>query len=259
MLNLALIDSDSIYFRVACVVVDTKTDKFKARNWKKDMRASIDHTMRNIEQETMADKMMVAIKGRGNFRNEIYKDYKGTRKELHPKVKEALNYGHTYMKENYDAVEATDMEADDLVAIWAAEARSDSIDYFVVGIDKDLLQIPGNHYNFVKRELRFVDDDEAHLLLMRQCLTGDSADNIPGIRGIGPKKADKLLSGIPKERRWNRVRAAWRAHKAGNPELSLRLLQMLTSFEELEVARNQFKRQTPISKPDVLEREEGQD
>ena len=134
-----------------------------------------------------------------------------------------------------------------------------SIDYFVVGIDKDLLQIPGNHYNFVKRELRFVDDDEAHLLLMRQCLTGDSADNIPGIRGIGPKKADKLLSGVPKERRWNRVRAAWRAHKAGNPELSLRLLQMLTSFEELEVARNQFKRQTPISKPDVLEREEGQD
>ena len=259
MLNLALIDSDSIYFRVACVLVDTKADKFKVRNWKKDMRTSIDYTMRNIEQETMADKMMVAIKGRGNFRNEIAADYKGTRKELHPKVKEALNYGHEYMCDKWEAVMANDMEADDLVAIWAAEAREEEIDYYVVGIDKDLLQIPGNHYNFVKKEHRSVDLDEAHLLLMTQALTGDNADNIPGIKGIGPKKAEKILAGIPMERRWSRVKAAWRGHKAGNPDLSLRLLTMLTSFEELEVARNQFKRQTPISKPDVLAREEGED
>ena len=37
------------------------------------------------------------------------------------------------------------------VSIWAAEAREEDRPYFVVGIDKDLLQIPGKHYNFAKR------------------------------------------------------------------------------------------------------------
>ena len=76
---------------------------------------------------------------------------------------------------------------------------------------------------------------------MIQCLTGDNIDNIPGIKGIGPKKAEKILAGVPKYRRWNRVKAAWRQHKAGNPSLSRALLEMLTSFDEEKVRRDIFK------------------
>jgi hypothetical protein len=214
-----LVDSDSIYFRMACV-----TKK------KKDIRVGIDHTMKEIQQNCGSDKFLVAIKGRGNFRKEIYSDYKSTRKELDEDVKEALNYGHQYMVDKHNAVEADDMEADDLVSIWAAECRDVDQEYTVVGIDKDLLQIPGTHYNFVKKELTEVSEDTADLKLMLQCLTGDRSD-----------KAEKLLKGFPMHRRWNRVRAAWRANAAGDPEISKRLLTMLTSWEELDDIKKQIE------------------
>ncbi|MDD9816698.1 MAG: hypothetical protein OXU61_00955, partial [Gammaproteobacteria bacterium] len=109
----------------------------------------------------------------------------------------------------------------------------------IAGIDKDLKQIPGNHYNFNKQLHEFVDDDNANLNLMLQCLTGDTSDNIPGIKGIGPAKAGKILAGVPMARRWSRVRAAWRRHGAGDPTLSHRLLSMLKSWDELEEIRKE--------------------
>ena len=252
--HMILVDADSIYFRIACVV---SKDQKLVRSWKKDIRTAIDSTMNDIGRQCLMGQQLVALKGRGNFRKDLYPDYKATRPELDDARKEALNYGYTYMKEKYDGKPADGMEADDLVSIWASEARDSGINYFVVGIDKDLLQIPGNHYNFTKREHRFMDDDEADLCLMLQCLTGDTSDNIPGIRGIGPKRAATLLANIPMGRRWSRVRAAWRANKAGSPELSRRLLTMLTSWKEYEDIREQLESKTPVSEPNVRsEREE---
>ena len=234
--DIALIDADSIYFRMAMV-----TQK------KNEIRQGIDRTMEQTKRNTGCDACLVAVKGKGNFRNDIYDKYKANRKPLEDHIKEALNYGINYMVDKYDAVHADGMEADDLVAIWAAERRDDAGDYTIVGIDKDLLQIPGWHYNFVKKESQYVDEDAANMKLMLQCLTGDNADNIPGLKGIGPKKAEKILAGVPMERRWNRVKAAWRGHKAGNPDLSRRLLTMLTSWEELDELRQQTNGETPIS------------
>lgn len=232
MKNLALVDSDSIYFRV-CYMTKKKNE----------IRTNIDSMMNEIMGQCLVpDEMKVAIKGRGNFRKDLYSAYKMNRKELEPAMKEALTYAHSYMVEKWNAVEANGMEADDLVAIWASEARANEDAYVVVGIDKDLKQIPGNHYNFVKREHVFIDDDQAHLLLMTQCLTGDNSDNIPGIKGIGPKKAEKILAGIPSKRRWARVRAAWRAHNAGDPKTSLRLLTMIKSWEEFNDIQEEIKR-----------------
>ena len=228
-----IVDADSIYFANACVLKGSL-------QMKKTMRSNIDQKMKEIEREGFMGDLKVAIKGRGNFRKDIAPSYKTNRPELDQDMKDALNYGHDYMKDRWDAVEADGMEADDLVSIWAYEAREAEDQYLIVGIDKDLLQIPGNHYNFKKQEHRFIDDDEGHHLLMLQCLTGDRTDNIPGIKGVGPKKAEKMLSGVPMERRWNRVKAAWRGHKAGDPLLSYHLLRMLTTWEDLETVRTLF-------------------
>ena len=237
MANIALIDADSIYFRVA----------YKTKN-EKEIRKNIDIMMKEIEgQCLMPDEMKVAVKGFGNFRKDIYPEYKQNRKELEPDMKWALKKGHEHMIKKWGAVQADGMEADDLVAIWAYEARANEDAYVVVGIDKDLKQIPGNHYNFVKKEHCFIDDDEAHLLLMTQCLTGDNSDNIPGIKGVGPVKAKKILSGIARDRRWGRVKAAWRANGTGDPSMSLRLLTMLTSMEELD----EISGKTSVSEPNV--------
>ena len=248
-MNIAIIDSDSIYFRVC----------YKTKNTK-EIRKNIDITMKEIEGQCMIpDKMLVAIKGRGNFRKDLYPEYKMNRKELEPDMKKALTYAHSYMVDKWGAVEADGMEADDLVSIWAYEAREREDAYVIVGIDKDLLQIPGNHYNFVKKEHRFVDDDEAHLLLMTQCLTGDNSDNIPGLKGIGPVKASKMLAGKPLERRWDRVKAAWRAMGSGDPNLSYRLLKMITSWDEIDAIKTEIERKAVVSEQNVLEGETPKD
>ena len=223
---LALIDADSIYFRAAYSNADNQLE----------LRKIIDRTVRECTAYAFSEphECRVALKGRGNYRKTMYAPYKGTRPDLAEDLKKALNYGHDYMKEKGDGGEADGMEADDLVCIWAYEAREMNLDFVVCGIDKDLKQIPGHHYNYNKKIGEFVDDDKANLNLMLQCLTGDTSDNIPGIKGIGPKKAAKILEGVPMVQRWESVKAAWKENKAGDPHLSRDLLTMLTTWEELE-------------------------
>ena len=237
--SVAIIDADSIYFRVACVVKKPS-----------EIRKAISFTMDEIIRNTGCQHQLVAIKGQGNFRKDMYSKYKANRKDLDEDVKKALNYGHGYMQGKYDAIMADGMEADDLVSIWAYEAMEYEREYTIVGIDKDLLQIPGTHYNFSKKITTEVSADEADLKLMLQCLTGDTSDNIPGIKGIGPKKAEKILAGIPRSRRWSRVQAAWRGHKAGDPYLSRKLLTMLTTWKEFD-AITQDPRKALVSERNV--------
>ena len=244
--SLVLVDADSIYFRAACI-----------SNKKNDIRKSIDHTMSEIEATCMMGKLQVAIKGKGNFRKDLYPEYKANRKEIDDKLKKALDYGMDHMLSNYDAVTADGMEADDLVAIWAYEARELEMPYFIVGIDKDLLQIPGNHYNFNKQEHTFVDDDTADLNLNLQCLIGDNSDNIPGIKGIGKVKAAKILDGVPMDKRWDRVKQEWKSHNAGDPDVSRRLLTMLKSWKEYDDIRQQIQDEASVCEQDV--RSKGQE
>ena len=235
---IALVDADTIYYRAA----------FKLN--KKEVRKTIDTKMREIEGHLFMPAMQVAVKGFGNYRKDLYPNYKANR-STKEEIKPFLNYGHQYMCDKYNAVMADGMEADDLVAIWAAECRANDMDYVIAGIDKDLLQIPGKHLNYFRMDMTEVDEPTAHYNLMLQCLTGDNSDNIPGIKGIGPKKAERILAGVTPDRMWGRVRAAWRGHHAGDPELSRTLLTMLTSWEELDAIRAQIQSETGECKQDV--------
>ncbi|MDD9803164.1 MAG: hypothetical protein OXU53_11530, partial [Deltaproteobacteria bacterium] len=113
---------------------------------KLEIRKAIKATMLDIEAQCFASEMKVAVKGHGNFRKDLYANYKSNR-VTKDDIKDYLNYGHKHMLEKYDAVQADGMEADDLVSIWAYEAREEEVPYVIAGIDKDLKQIPGNHYN----------------------------------------------------------------------------------------------------------------
>jgi 5'-3' exonuclease len=95
------------------------------------------------------------------------------------------------MIKNWEAVVSKGEEADDLIGIAATEGGKESI---VVSIDKDMLQIPCRHYNPNKKEFTVVSDFDGLKFFYTQILTGDRADNIKGLYGVGPKKAEKMLA-----------------------------------------------------------------
>ena len=82
-------------------------------------------------------------------------------------------------------------EADDAIGIRAYSLGEN--DYIICSIDKDLDNLRGHHYNFVKNERYYITESQAIKNFYRQLLTGDRTDNIPGLAGIGPKKAEKIL------------------------------------------------------------------
>lgn len=136
-------------------------------------------------------KMRVFLTGDGNFREQVATllPYKGNRDELHkPKYYQEIKQ---YMIHNWNAEVVHGQEADDALSIAQYAAKDDST--VIISIDKDLDQVPGWHYNFVKDNLYYVEEEAGDLRLFHQMLVGDRTDNIPGIKGIGDVKADKLI------------------------------------------------------------------
>jgi 5'-3' exonuclease len=123
-----------------------------------------------------------------NFRLKISPVYKANRKDKEKPVH------YDFLKERlirvWAASIATGMEADDMLGIRQTELEGRSA---ICSIDKDLLQIPGRHYNFVRDIHSEVCPREGLHAFYLSCLTGDVTDNIKGIYGIGPKKAEQLL------------------------------------------------------------------
>jgi len=130
------------------------------------------------------------LTGKENYRHDIAKTqpYKGNRKDAPRPVH--LHSLREYLITAWDFRVADGQEADDAIGIHATLTRDSSI---IVSIDKDLDMIPGHHYNPVKKDHYYVNDKDAIKNFYRQILTGDKVDNVQGLRGIGPKKADKIL------------------------------------------------------------------
>jgi len=153
---------------------------------------------------------LMAVKGKNNYRDLIYPEYKQPRvkaqkvdskyslsKKIVPIIRDKA------VEEGY-AIRADGREADDFIRIWAEECRAAGKDYIICSMDKDLLCIPGKHYlmhNNLSDDKRIIEVSEADALKFyyKQVLMGDNTDNIPGVPGLGPKTADKLLSGLTEE------------------------------------------------------------
>lgn len=139
----------------------------------------------------------------GNFREKIATraKYKGNRDaSVRPVHHGAIR---DYLRGEFGARVSDGQEADDDLGI----GLSTSENSVAVSFDKDLLQVPGLHYNWVSKEETRITRRQGAMNFWVQVLAGDRVDNIPGIDGIGPSKAAKLLEGISGDK------AAWEAVK----------------------------------------------
>jgi len=189
-----LIDGDIIGYRAAFSVGDL------GYSW--EVEAKVDDLMDYIIGETLVfsngSDYTTYLTGRNNFRNDIAitAEYKGNRKSVPKPV--LLSDARRYLVDNYQGVVINGQEADDAIAIEAT--KNDPETTVVASIDKDMLQIPCWHFNFVTGKWTFVEPDAGTKFFYKQILTGDAADNIKGIFRVGPVKADKILEGLTNEK-----------------------------------------------------------
>lgn len=193
-----LIDADIVCFRAAFTAEDEE------EAWVACARA--DQMLQDMLAETKCTEYELWLSGEGNFRYDVFPEYKAHRiTAKRPKwEKEVKNY----FVRSWDANWSTGCEADDMLGVRQMELATAhdneegctvEFNSMIGTIDKDLNMIPGWHYNFVKKEKSYVDKDAAFRFFCYQLLVGDTADGIKGVPGIGPKKADRLLDSLEKE------------------------------------------------------------
>ena len=137
-------------------------------------------------------------------RRKLYPEYKITRKptpeDFHPQAQRIMEI---VRKMGIPVLELEGYEADDILATAAERFASPQLDVVLVSRDKDLDQLVGPHCTLydpmkdeiidaaaIEREKGFRPDQAVEV----QTLTGDSTDNIPGVPGVGPKTAAKLIA-----------------------------------------------------------------
>ena len=141
------------------------------------------------------------------FRHELYEDYKSNREEMPQDMSDQLPRIHELLKAlDIPIVVKDGYEADDIIGTLAKQAVHEHLKTVIVSGDKDLLQLvdddivvldPGRggtkpqwlDSQGVQEKMGVLPEQIKDYL----ALTGDTSDNIPGIKGIGPKTAVKLL------------------------------------------------------------------
>lgn len=172
---------------------------------------SVNNQMGLILQNTMADGYELYIeeyrKPKNLFRagffdlsNRMVKEDKQGYKGNRPKKKvdvPHLDLARECLINTWNATVVTIHEAEDIVSMrYTKLVDGDKYMPMIAAIDKDLLCNQGDFYNYGKDKYYFtrVTKREAIVNKWRQVLTGDSADNIPGLPGIGAAKAAKIIT-----------------------------------------------------------------
>ncbi|MEM4710651.1 MAG: hypothetical protein QXL18_01755 [Candidatus Woesearchaeota archaeon] len=181
--KICLIDGDIILYNVAW---GSEKETFE---W--NVKYNIYYTLLSILTKNNTTDYIGFITGLNNFRKQIElpRKYKANRKKEKPKW---FNFVKKIMIEELKFIETNTIETDDALAICSNNLKNT----IICTTDKDLFQIPGEHYNFITDKTIIISKEEAEKFFWMQMLTGDFTDNIEGIKGLGPVKAKKILNDV---------------------------------------------------------------
>lgn len=139
-------------------------------------------------------------------RKEIFPEYKAGRTRPPDDFFAQIPLLHELLESfGWPVIELDDYEADDIIGTISVEATSKDVETMVVSGDYDMMQLLSSHTSvYINKKgsdmMRFTENEfeEKYGVKLAQfvdykALVGDSSDNIPGVRGIGPKAAQSLL------------------------------------------------------------------
>jgi DNA polymerase I len=137
------------------------------------------------------------------FRDDIYPAYKETRSPMPDDLRSQIAPIHEVVRLlGWPVLDVPGVEADDVIGTLAVTAARQGINVIISSGDKDLAQLVNEHITIIDtmsgkvRDLAGVEAEfgvPARLMLDYQMLVGDTVDNVPGVQGVGPKTAVKLL------------------------------------------------------------------
>lgn len=137
----------------------------------------------------------------GSFRNEMYKEYKANRSAMPEELKSQISYVHKIIKAmGLKILMEEGVEADDVIASLVHQINDKKI---ISTGDKDLMQLVNDDVTvintmdykiFTPKEVEAKFGVQPEQIRDYLALVGDTADNIPGVPGVGPKTAIKLLT-----------------------------------------------------------------
>ncbi|MDA9581382.1 hypothetical protein N9R80_00160 [bacterium] len=152
--------------------------------------------------------------GSSSYRKEILPEYKQNRKDKYATQTEEekqafIDFFEEYeetlelLAEEYQVLRFKGVEADDLAAHLVKRKKDYGLDdVWLISSDRDwdlLIQDGVNRFSYVTRKEVTIDNWSDHYnvtpeeYISFKCLTGDKGDNVPGINGIGPKRAEGLI------------------------------------------------------------------
>ena len=168
----------------------------------------------DIREKFQPDYIAIVFDAGDSFRDQIYPAYKATREKMPDDLGDGIRRIRDIIAAFHDpVVELAGYEADDVIGTLAVKARDAGLEAVIVSGDKDFYQLvgPGIHLMNPGRggaagvEAEWVTEAEApkkfglppSQVADYLALVGDSSDNIPGAKGVGPKTAVQLLQQFP--------------------------------------------------------------
>lgn len=161
-----------------------------------------------ITQKKKPEMLAICFdKGKFTFRNKLYTEYKGTRKETPTELRQQFPLLKEILKAmNIFIIEKEGFEADDLIGSLSFFAEKKQLQSLIVTGDKDALQLisPFTKVLLTAKGISILDEYDYNKVFVKygikplqlidyKGLTGDKSDNIPGVPGIGDKGASSLI------------------------------------------------------------------
>lgn len=200
-MNLYLVDGNSYVYRAFYAIRGLTNSKGFPTN----AIYGFTNTLLKLIREKKPDGVVVSFDSPAlTERHRMFKEYKAQRPETPGELVQQLPHIRQMIEAfNIKIFEVPGYEADDLIGTIAKEAAKKGVNVFIVTADKDMLQLIDKNikiYDPVKDRIL----DEGYVkekfgvgterVTEFMALTGDAADNIPGIKGIGEKTAKELLT-----------------------------------------------------------------
>ena len=202
MKTITVIDTFAFFFRAYYALPPLRS----AEGFPTGLLTGFINFINQLQKEHSTDYIVFALDSKeGSFRKEIYKEYKANRPEPPEDLIKQLSVAISWIeKMGFKTLQKEGYEADDVIATVTKFAKEQGLVAKMVSSDKDLYQLLEDKRVFLYDWVKKKDIDEEACVekfgvkpkyfVDFQALIGDSSDNIPGVPGIGPKTASKIIN-----------------------------------------------------------------